>query len=35
MFHDNPLDQSDQQTPIAIARKMPDDAVEPTAEPQA
>ncbi len=29
MFCDNPLDQSDQQTPIAIARPMPDDAVEP------
>ena len=29
MFGDNPLDQSDQQTPIAIARKMPDDYVEP------
>ena len=32
MFGDNPLDQSDQQTPIAIARKMPDDAVEPVFE---
>ncbi len=32
LFGDNPLDQADQQTPIAIIRKMPDDAVEPTFE---
>lgn len=29
MFKDNPLDQSDQQTPIAIARKVSDDMQEP------
>lgn len=29
MFKDNPLDQSDQQTPIAIARKVPDNMQEP------
>lgn len=34
MFGDNPLDQSDQQTPIAIARKMPDDAEEPVYDDQ-
>ena len=32
MFGDNPLDQSDQQTPIAIARKVPDDMEEPVFE---
>jgi len=32
MFGDNPLDQSDQQTPIAIARKVPDDMEEPIYE---
>ena len=30
LFGDNPLDQSDQQTPIAICRKVPDDMEEPT-----
>lgn len=25
LFHDNPLDQADQQTPVAIARKVPED----------
>lgn len=29
LFGDNPLDQSDQQTPIAICRKVPDDMQEP------
>ncbi|HHW45717.1 MAG TPA: F420-0--gamma-glutamyl ligase [Clostridiales bacterium] len=29
IFKDNPLCQSAEQTPIAIVRKMPDDAVEP------
>lgn len=29
LFGDNPLDQSDQQTPIAICRKVPDDMEEP------
>lgn len=32
LFGDNPLDQSDQQTPIAICRKVADDAVEPVFE---
>lgn len=32
MFGDNPLDQSDQQTPIAIARKVADDMEEPQFE---
>lgn len=29
LFKDNPLDQSIQQTPIAIVRRVPDDFVEP------
>lgn len=29
IFKDNPLSQSAEQTPIAIVRKMPDDAIEP------
>ena len=32
IFGDNPLDQADQQTPIAIARKVPDDMEEPVFE---
>ena len=32
LFGDNPLDQADQQTPIAIIRKMPDDFEEPVFE---
>lgn len=32
MFGDNPLAQSNEQTPIAIARKVPDDMQEPTFE---
>jgi F420-0:gamma-glutamyl ligase-like protein len=32
IFRDNPLDQSDQQTPIAIAREVPDDMEEPVFE---
>jgi hypothetical protein len=32
MFGDNPLAQSTEQTPIAIARKVPDDMQEPVFE---
>lgn len=34
IFKDNPLCQSAEQTPIAIVRRMPDDAVEPVFDEQ-